>query len=71
MMIWVDQADLLKSVNKWLEKSPNLFPNQLRFFLREPNAELSCYQRTKSLKAMHRNHQTHLEQIQPRVGSQA
>ncbi|MBF4284853.1 hypothetical protein, partial [Vibrio anguillarum] len=34
------------------------------------NAKLSCYQRTKSLKAMHRNHKTILEQIQPRVGSQ-
>ncbi|EJO3996521.1 hypothetical protein NRI82_004678 [Vibrio vulnificus] len=32
VMIWVDQADLLKSVNKWLEKSPDLFPNNDAFF---------------------------------------
>ncbi|WP_225506264.1 hypothetical protein [Vibrio vulnificus] len=51
MMIWVDQADLLKSVNKWLEKSPDLFPNNDAFSLREPNARLRGSQRYCQLAA--------------------
>ncbi|MGR2961769.1 hypothetical protein ABMX71_22995, partial [Vibrio vulnificus] len=30
-MIWANQADLLKSVNGWPEKSPNLFPKNYAF----------------------------------------
>ncbi|MBF4380861.1 hypothetical protein EAY01_17550 [Vibrio anguillarum] len=29
--IGTEKADLLKSVNKWLEKSTNLFPNHYAF----------------------------------------
>ncbi|AUB92481.1 hypothetical protein CK209_17625 [Vibrio anguillarum] len=29
--IGTEKADLLKAVNEWLEKSPNLFPNQYAF----------------------------------------
>ncbi len=61
-------ADIRKRMAREI---PESFPQQLCFSLRKPNAELSCYQRTKPLKAMHRNHQTILEPIQPRVGSQA
>ncbi|EMF7366474.1 hypothetical protein V4F52_004304 [Vibrio vulnificus] len=44
-MIWIDQASLLKAVNQWLEKSPNLFPNHYAFSLGEPNARLRGSQR--------------------------
>ncbi|WP_193168322.1 hypothetical protein [Vibrio navarrensis] len=33
VMIGTDQADLLTSVNEWLAKSPNLFPNNDAFLL--------------------------------------
>ncbi|EHH0850086.1 hypothetical protein K1B31_004236 [Vibrio vulnificus] len=31
VMIWADQVDLLKPVDKWLEKSPDLFPSNYAF----------------------------------------